>query len=42
MEKYIKISLASPKTILKWSERSLPNGELVGRITRPIRINKLS
>lgn len=39
MKKYIKINLASPKTILKWSERSLPNGELVGRVTRPIGIN---
>nr|YP_009540853.1 RNA polymerase beta' subunit [Phacus inflexus]AYQ93291.1 RNA polymerase beta' subunit [Phacus inflexus] len=34
IKKYFQINLASPKKILKWSERSLPNGELVGKITK--------
>nr|YP_009538654.1 RNA polymerase beta' subunit [Phacus pleuronectes]AYQ93660.1 RNA polymerase beta' subunit [Phacus pleuronectes] len=34
IKKYIKINLASPKKILKWSERSLPNGELLGKVTK--------
>jgi DNA-directed RNA polymerase subunit beta' len=29
---FIKINLASPEKILKWSERLLPNGKLVGEI----------
>lgn len=37
IKKYFKINLASPKKILKWSERSLPNGELVGKITTSVR-----
>jgi hypothetical protein len=36
VEKYIKINLASPKQILKWSERSLPNGQLIGKITKSL------
>lgn len=35
---YIKINIASPKKILKWTERSLPNRELIGKITKPIRL----
>lgn len=34
VKKYIKINIASPKKILKWTERSLPNGELIGKITK--------
>lgn len=37
-KKYFKINLASPKKILKWTERSLPNGELIGKVTKPMRI----
>lgn len=36
-KKYIKISIASPKKILFWSERNLPNGNLVGKINKPLR-----
>ena len=38
IKKYFKINLASPKKILKWTERSLPNGELIGKVTKPERI----
>lgn len=32
IKQYIKINLASPKKILKWTERRLPNGETIGKI----------
>lgn len=38
-EKYIKFDIASPKSIISWTERSLPNGELVGKVTKPMRVN---
>lgn len=34
IKKYIRVNLASPSKILKWSERSLPNKKLVGRVTK--------
>ena len=36
---YIKINLASPERIKKWGERVLPNGEIVGEVTKPETIN---
>nr|ARO90444.1 plastid-encoded DNA-directed RNA polymerase [Bangiopsis subsimplex] len=36
---YIKISLASPERIRQWGERTLPNGQIVGEITKPETIN---
>lgn len=36
IKRYIKLNLASPAKILKWSERRLPNKKLVGRITKPM------
>lgn len=36
---YLKISLASPEKIRSWGERSLPNGQIVGEITKPETIN---
>lgn len=36
---YVKISLASPEKIRQWGERSLPNGQIVGEITKPETIN---
>ncbi len=36
---YIKINLASPQRIKKWGERALPNGQVVGEITKPETIN---
>lgn len=36
---YLKISIASPKRIKGWSERLLPNGELIGEVLRPETIN---
>ena len=36
---YIKINLASPQRIKKWGERALPNGQIVGEITKPETIN---
>jgi len=36
---YVKINLASPMRIRSWSERVLPNGQIVGEITKPETIN---
>jgi len=36
---YVKISLASPEKIRKWGERTLPNGQIVGEVTKPETIN---
>nr|YP_009122210.1 DNA-directed RNA polymerase subunit beta' [Vertebrata lanosa]AJH65968.1 DNA-directed RNA polymerase subunit beta' [Vertebrata lanosa] len=36
---YIKISLASPGKIRSWGERTLPNGQVVGEVTKPETIN---
>jgi DNA-directed RNA polymerase subunit beta' len=36
---YIKINLASPERIKKWGERTLPNGQVVGEVTKPETIN---
>lgn len=36
---YVKINLASPARIREWGERRLPNGQLVGEITKPETIN---
>jgi DNA-directed RNA polymerase subunit beta' len=36
---YIKIGLASPERIRQWGERTLPNGMLVGEVTKPETIN---
>lgn len=37
MKEHIKINLASPQKILEWTERSLPNGKLIGEITKSVR-----
>lgn len=36
---YVKIALASPDRIRTWGERTLPNGQLVGEVTKPETIN---
>nr|BED43243.1 RNA polymerase beta' subunit [Pyropia sp. Myanmar_A]BED43440.1 RNA polymerase beta' subunit [Pyropia sp. Myanmar_B]BED43637.1 RNA polymerase beta' subunit [Pyropia sp. Myanmar_C] len=36
---YVKISLASPEKIRQWGARTLPNGQIVGEITKPETIN---
>ena len=36
---YIKIKLASPMRILKWSQRELPNGQFVGEVQNSETIN---
>lgn len=36
---YIRISLASPAKIRSWGERILPNGQIVGEVTKPETIN---
>ena len=36
---YIKINLASPTRIRSWGERILPNGQIVGEVTKPETIN---
>jgi DNA-directed RNA polymerase subunit beta' len=36
---YVKIGLASPERIRKWGERVLPNGSVVGEVTKPETIN---
>jgi DNA-directed RNA polymerase subunit beta' len=36
---YLRISVASPKRIKSWAERTLPNGDIVGEVIRPETIN---
>ena len=36
---YVKINLASPARIRKWGERTLPNGQSIGEVTKPETIN---
>ncbi len=36
---YVKIAIASPERIKQWGERMLPNGTLVGEVTKPETIN---
>ncbi len=36
---YVKIGIASPERIRQWGERSLPNGQIVGEVTKPETIN---
>ena len=36
---YVKISLASPKKIRSWGQRVLPNGQIIGEVTKPETIN---
>jgi DNA-directed RNA polymerase subunit beta' len=36
---YVKIGIASPDRIRTWGERTLPNGQLVGEVTKPETIN---
>ncbi|MDB9417362.1 DNA-directed RNA polymerase subunit gamma [Microcystis aeruginosa] len=36
---YVKIGLASPERIRQWGERNLPNGQVVGEVTKPETIN---
>lgn len=39
MKNYIKINIAPPKKILQWTERALPNGKLIGEITKSETLN---
>ncbi|MBE9114903.1 DNA-directed RNA polymerase subunit gamma [Lusitaniella coriacea LEGE 07157] len=36
---YVKIGIASPDRIRHWGERTLPNGQIVGEVTKPETIN---
>jgi DNA-directed RNA polymerase subunit beta' len=36
---YVKIGLASPDRLREWGERILPNGQVVGEVTKPETIN---
>ena len=36
---YLRITIASPTRIKKWSERTLPTGEIVGEVLKPETIN---
>ncbi|MGC9504093.1 DNA-directed RNA polymerase subunit gamma [Baaleninema sp.] len=36
---YVKIAIASPERIRTWGERTLPNGQVVGEVTKPETIN---
>lgn len=40
MKEYIQLKLASPKKILTWTERALPNGKIFGEVTKPWRNKK--
>lgn len=37
--KGVKIKLASPENIKKWSERHLPNGKIIGQVTNSQTVN---
>lgn len=36
---YVKISIASPDRVRQWGMRTLPNGQIVGEVTKPETIN---
>ena len=36
---YVKITLASPERVMEWGQRTLPNGQVVGEVTKPETIN---
>ncbi|KKI98594.1 DNA-directed RNA polymerase subunit gamma [Prochlorothrix hollandica] len=36
---YVKIGLASPDRMRQWGQRTLPNGQVVGEVTKPETIN---
>ena len=36
---YVKINLASPARIRGWGERTLPDGQCIGEVTKPETIN---
>ncbi|NEP49897.1 MAG: DNA-directed RNA polymerase subunit gamma [Moorea sp. SIO3C2] len=36
---YVKIGIASPERIHQWGERTIPNGQMVGEVTKPETIN---
>ena len=36
---YLRISIASPKRIKSWAQRTLPSGEIVGEVIRPETVN---
>jgi hypothetical protein len=31
---YLRVTIASPKRMKSWCERRLPNGEILGQVTR--------
>ena len=35
----VQIRLASPKSIRRWVERKLPNGKIIGQITKSRTVN---
>lgn len=39
MKNYIKINIAPPKKVIEWTERALPNGKLIGEITKSDTLN---
>lgn len=41
IRKHIRINLASPEKILKWTERLSNNGKLLGEITKSMLILKM-
>lgn len=40
IKQYIKINIASPKKIIEWTEKTLPNGEKIGKITTIMRLKQ--
>ena len=36
---YVQITLASPDRVMEWGQRTLPNGQVVGEVTKPETIN---
>lgn len=42
MKEYIKINIASPMKILKWTERLLPDGKVIGEVKKSKRLKKIN
>ncbi len=40
MKEYIKINIASPQKVLEWTERALPDGKLLGEITKSTKVKR--
>lgn len=40
LKNFLKIDIASPKSILNWTERNLPNDKIIGKVNKALGIMK--